>query len=151
MPGANCFRYASIANEHRIYRRSEESFDESGCASVGADEIAEGTEDGSFTEYPAVLEQARRRGSETNSLPFETLECIELRAQRSVEIFGTNEVFARRHLALARLLQRLTSGRRQLVRFGDVGRSYRRRVVSRSQRTTRCFGRVEKVDLFALE
>ena len=151
MPRPYSLGYAAISHEDRVHCRTEESLDQSRGAGIGADEVAEGPENCSFTEYSALLEQTRGCRSKANTFSLQPLERIQLGAQGSMEIFGPYQLFARGYFSFARLLQCLARILGELVRLGDPRRRDGRCIVCGGKLAARCFGRVEQVRPLALQ
>ena len=72
MPRANRICGFSVLDENRVYGRAKESLDERCRRSIGADEIAQWTDD-TFAELRPVPEEFRGSRGETNTLSLQSL------------------------------------------------------------------------------
>src|SRR3977135_1124481 len=104
MPRAHCFGYATVANQNRSDRWTKDPFHERGGADVGTHKVAERAEYRAFAEDALFLEEPRRGGGQTNALPLQPLECVQLRAQRCVELLGAQQLRTCGAFALTRLV-----------------------------------------------
>src|SRR5436305_3176455 len=107
MPRANCFSGSTVANENRVYGRTEKALDERRGSGVGREIIAERPDDRALFEHRALLEQPRSSRCKADALPLERLQCVQLRLEGRVQLFGAEKLRARRDVALTRLLKRV--------------------------------------------
>src|SRR2546423_3186578 len=151
MPGSHGLRYGAVAHEHRVDGRAEKTLDQRCRAGVCSDEIAEGTEDRSFAEDAAFLQQPRRRWSEPDALPLQTFERVELCGETGMQFFGAEQIRACGVLPRARLLEDVASifggsGRLRHLRRGNRGGIFRGGKIA-----ARRFSGVEQLTLLRLE